>query len=151
MGFKVNLVSWPKYHKEIKTIREKVFVCEYRISPKDEFDEKDANCHHVLIHDDDGTPIATGRICDQGKISRLAVVLSHRNSSAAKKVLKRLLKYAKNEGMKRVYIDCELENVADLKKHGFEPTGSVYMDSGIAKQPLSCSVERFSCEHTLLH
>lgn len=151
MNFKVNKVKWRACAKEIKQIREKVFVCEYRIPQNNEFDSNDKDCEHVLLRDDEDNPIATGRLCADGKISRIAVLMHHRKSDASKRVIKMLLDIAKEKGLKNVYIDSDLDDVEKYRKQGFSAFGSVYMDSGVAKQPLTCKVEHFDCFESVLH
>lgn len=151
MSFKVDKVKWRACAKEIKQIREKVFVCEYRIPQRNEFDSEDQDCEHVLLRDDDNNPIATGRLCADGKISRIAVLMNHRKSDAAKRVIKMLLDIAREKGLTNVYIDSDLDDVEKYRKQGFAAIGSVYMDSGVAKQPLTCSVDSFNCLDSVLH
>lgn len=151
MGFKVNKVNWQSNSLDIKTIREKVFVYEYRMPAHSEFDNNDSHCDHVLIRDDDGSPIATGRLCQDGKISRIAVVRKHRKSDVSQKVVKKLIAIAKKKGMKSVSIDTELNDVSKYRANGFKEVGSVYMEAGIPKQTLTCSVESFSCYNSILH
>jgi hypothetical protein len=151
MSFKVDKVKWRACATDIKKVREKVFVYEYHIPATNEFDSNDVNCEHVLIRDDEDNPIATGRLCSDGKISRIAVLLGHRNSDASKRVITKLLDIAREKGMKRVYIDSDLDDVDKYRAQGFSAVGSVYMDSGIAKQPLACPVDNFHCLDNILH
>ncbi len=151
MGFKVDKVNWRANALDIKTVREKVFVYEYRVPAHSEFDNNDDNCDHVLIRDEDGRPIATGRLCSDGKISRVAVVKKHRKTEVSQKVIKKLIAIAKTKGMTCVSIDSELADVSRYRASGFTEVGSVYMEAGIAKQTLTCPVESFSCYNNILH
>lgn len=150
MAYKTKIVNWSSYAKDIKLIREKVFICEFRISPEIEFDNNDGNSEHVLLRDND-IPIATGRICENGKISRIAVLMKYRNTDASNKVVKMLLDIARRKGLKEVYIDSDLAEVNDFKNQGFKVAGSVFMESGVAKQPLVCSLSNFKCNKSILH
>ena len=151
MSYKVDQVKWRRFAAEIRAIREKVFVYEYRIPHIDEFDKNDSSCEHVLIRDDEGRAIATGRLCSDGKISRIAVLLKYRNTDAAQQVIEKLLAIARMKGLNSVAIDSELEDVHKYQEQGFTPVGGVYMDSGIAKQTMTCPVDKFHCEDTILH
>lgn len=151
MTYKVNQVNWRSNSADIKSIREKVFVCEYRIPQSSEFDKQDSKSEHVLLRNERGDPIATGRICEDGKISRIAVLRNYRGSEAGKRVIGKLLDIAKARGLTKVYIDSGLDDVDKYRQLGFSATGSVYMDSGVAKQPLGCRVEQFRCLDTILH
>ncbi len=151
MAYKTNRVHWKQCQKEIKLIREKVFVCEFHIPPDCEFDKLDNDCEHVLLKDDDDNTIATGRICQLGKISRVAVLMKYRQTDAAKRVIEKLLDIAKTKGLNQVYIDCELDALHHYQEQGFEPAGQVFMQAGVAKQPLTCSIKQFSCQQSILH
>lgn len=154
MSYKVDKVSWkgePNQIKDIKELREKVFVCEHRVPETSEFDNHDSRSEHVLIRNEDNKAVATGRICEDGKISRVAVLIKYRNTNAAEQVIKQLIAIAKNKGLSSVSIDAELDNIPEFTKQGFKPTGSVYMESGIPKQTLICNVQSFECPSGILH
>lgn len=151
MAYKTNKVHWQQCQKEIKLIREKVFVCEFHISPDCEFDTLDQDCEHVLLKDEDDQTIATGRICQSGKISRVAVLMKYRKTDAAKVVINKLLDIAKKKGLSKVYIDCELDDVAHYQAQGFRPAGAVFMQGGVAKQPLANEIKQFHCQQNVLH
>ncbi|MBU2881235.1 GNAT family N-acetyltransferase [Psychrosphaera sp. B3R10] len=154
MSYKVNNVNWRRetdYIEEIKEVRNKVFICEHRIPETEEFDNNDINCEHVLVRNEDDKAVATGRICENGKISRIAVLMKYRNTNAAQKVIQQLLSIAHRKGINQVTIDAELDNVSYFTNQGFKPVGAVYMESGIPKQTLSCSVNSFVCPHGILH
>ena len=136
--------------KAIKHIREKVFVCEYHIPPDIEFDHKDRRCKHVLVQDKSET-VATGRISDKGKISRVAVLKNYRNTEVPKQVLSSLLTIAKDNGLTRVSIDSDLQQVNEFQQQGFKVMSPVFMKSGIAKQTLVCEINRFICCVPIIH
>ena len=151
MNYKTDKVSWRKSKKEIRAIREQVFIYEYQFPLESEFDHHDTHCQHVLVRDEQGVAIATGRLCDDGKISRVAVLMKHRNLKVRRRVMKELLQLAKTKGLKKVYFDSRLDEVDKYKEQGFVPAGTVYMDAGIAKQPLMCALELFKIAPTVLH
>lgn len=154
MNYKVDKVNWrgkAKEIKDIKELREKVFICEHRIPEHDEFDNHDSRSEHVLVRNEDNRPIATGRICEDGKISRIAVLMKYRHTNAAEQVIKQLVAIARAKGLANVSIDAELDRVSEFKKQGFKPTGAVYMEGGNPKQTMTCSVSHFECPAGVLH
>lgn len=151
MAYKPHRARWQKHSSEIKDIREKVFICEYRIPKENEFDKSDSDCEHVLIRNESDLPIATGRIGSSGKISRIAVLKQYRQQGIHQQVIKQLLNIAKAKGIQKVYIDSELEQVALYTKQGFTLEGSVFMDAGIPKQSMSCPTELFQYQGSILH
>lgn len=150
MTYKTLKVDWGTKKKEIKLVREKVFICEYRIPPDVEFDQKDKRCKHVLIQDDQQA-IATGRISTKGKISRIAVLQKYRHTDAPIQVINTLVNIAKDSGLTSIAIDSELAQVTQFKQQGFQVVSPVFMDSGIAKQTLACDISRFKCALDILH
>jgi predicted GNAT family N-acyltransferase len=151
MNYKTNRVKWSHSAKEIKEIREKVFVYEHRIPRTCEFDDKDQECEHVLLKNEDDITIATGRITNSGKISRIAVLMKFRQTDAAEKVIEQLLKIAHTKGLNKVFIDADLDSISYYKGQGFVPLGSVFMKAGVAKQRLACPVKQFNCQSSILH
>ena len=151
MAYKINTVHWQQSKKDIKHVREKVFVCEFHIPPDCEFDAVDSDCEHVLIKDDDGNTIATGRICQSGKISRIAVLMQYRQTDAGKRVIEKLIDIARAKGLNRVFIDSEQDQISHFKEQGFMPVGQVFMQAGVAKQSLSSCVKQFHCPQSILH
>lgn len=74
-------------------IRRAVFVQEQEIPPEEEFDARDAEAEHLLIVDDDGTPVATCRVFadDDGdgtaRLGRLAVLPRARRRGLASRMI----------------------------------------------------------------
>ena len=105
MSYSVSRVKWEQAAPLLKNIREKVFVCEWRIPKHLEFDKNDRSAFHMLICDDiTQEPIATGRILATGEISRIAVVMSFRRFDMEKVVLQGLFKIAKELNLDEVFI-----------------------------------------------
>ena len=150
MAYKTLKVDWDTKQKDIKLVREKVFICEYHIPPNIEFDHKDPRCRHVLIQDDQQA-IATGRISTKGKISRIAVLKNYRNTDAPTQVINMLIDIAKKDGLTSIAIDSDLHQVNQFRQQGFHTISPVFMDSGIAKQTLACDISRFKCSLDILH
>ncbi len=151
MNYKSDKVTWTSSSSEIKSVREQVFVYEYQFSEEQEFDGHDDQSEHILVRDKLGKAIATGRLSNDGKISRVAVLMKHRKKEVGKKVIEGLLTIARDKGLKRVYFDALLDDVNRYRRQGFIPVGNVYMDAGIAKQPLMCSIKLFKISNTILH
>lgn len=147
MSFHVKHVNWAQAQHELSEIREKVFVCEQRIPKSVEFDNDDGVAEHVLLTEDSGRPVATGRVNSTGQISRIAVIMSHRKSNAAEVVLRKLMDIAKGMGVKEVSLNCELDSVKDYIQEGFRTSGAVYMEAGIPRQRLICPINKVSSKH----
>lgn len=142
MSYSISRVDWQLAAPLLKAIREKVFICEYRIPKKVEFDQEDANACHILICDDiSQEPIATGRLSSSGEISRVAVIKHYRQQNYEYVVFNKLVKIAKELGLKEVFIFSPLSHVDYYQGHNFTPVGSVYMEAGIPRQRMTCPIE----------
>ncbi|MCJ8321245.1 MAG: GNAT family N-acetyltransferase [Colwellia sp.] len=143
MSYSVSRVKWEQAAPLLKNIREKVFVCEWRIPKHLEFDKNDRSAFHMLICDDiTQEPIATGRILATGEISRIAVVMSFRRFDMDKVVLQGLFKIAKELNLDEVFIHSPLDTVDYFAKHHFFTVGSVFMEAGMPKQRMACGINQ---------
>lgn len=142
--FTIEKVNWRHSKRRLKRLRDRVFVCEWRIPRQSEFDQQDPNSEHVLVVDSDGTDIATGRITPEGEIGRIAVISHHRSDEIYDVLYTSLLQIAKEKELNDVYVQCELEGVDHFESQGFQAIGSVFMDSGIPRQRMCCPVNDFS-------
>lgn len=142
MHYSVSRVPWEHAAPLLKTVRERVFICEHRIPKKIEFDRKDRKAIHMLVCcDASQEPVATGRILPSGEIGRIAVVKEHRKQQLDLLVLKGLIKAAKEIGLDEVYIHSPLEDVNYFASNNFFIVGSVFMEAGLPKQQMACSID----------
>lgn len=146
MNFKVESVNWQQAETDLRSVREKVFVYEWRIPPHIEFDKKDKHAFHVLVTDDNKDPVATGRLLLTGEISRVAVTIPARGSCACKLVFDKLKEIALKMDLDEVFINSSLEAVSYFKKHQFSPIGAVFMEAGIPRQRMTCPINKLDLD-----
>ena len=152
MCYRVSRVSWQSRKRELKAIRERVFVCELHIPKEVEFDQQDITAEHLIIIDDDDGPVGTGRLCSDGLLSRIAIFRSHRNRDAYSSLIKGLIELAKDKGHDEIFIQCILDEVPEFVQSGFSEYGHVFMEAGIPRQRLRCPVQSLKVEpFTMLH
>ena len=145
MNFSVSRVVWEQASPLLKNVREKVFICEWRIPKQIEFDQYDKDAFHMIVCDDETQePVATGRILLSGEISRIAVLPSYRKHEVDKIILNGLLQVAREIGLTEVVINSPLTKVAHYQAHHFNVVGNVYMEAGIARQKLACQLDKIS-------
>ena len=141
MTYSISRVPWQQAAPLLKDIREKVFVCEMRIPKRIEFDINDRTAFHILVCDDKSQkPIATGRISATGQISRIAVVREYRQAAIDKIVMQGLFRIAEELALPEVFIFSPLERVDHFREHHFYPVGAVFMEAGLPKQCMACSI-----------
>ena len=145
ISFSISRVQWEQAAPLLKTVREKVFVCERRIPKRIEFDQRDHHAVHILVCDDHSQePIATGRIFPTGEISRIAVIQNFRRYQVDKLVIKTLISIAEDLNLDEVFIYSPLEAVDYFRKHHFMPAGAVFMEAGLPRQRMVCSLAAIS-------
>ncbi|NTS78239.1 GNAT family N-acetyltransferase [Catenovulum sp. SM1970] len=140
--FHIEHNSWQSRCQDIRRVRECVFVYECRIPKTVEFDAADPLSEHVVVYDDE-QPIATGRLCPDGYLSRVAVIPSKRKTQAAKIVIQHLTDIAKRKKMEKLMVSSDLLHVSDMLSQGFQPCSGVYMEAGVARQKFSCPTHQF--------
>ena len=141
MSFSIGRVPWEDAAPLLKNVREKVFICERRIPKKVEFDKKDRYAFHLLVCDDvTQEPIATGRILATGEISRIAVLMAYRKKKVDHKIMQGLLSIANELNLDEVFIYSPLENVEYFRKFNFVSAGAVFMEAGMPRQRMQCSL-----------
>ncbi len=143
MAFTIKSVDWEKDKHRLKALREHVFVLEWRVPERSEFDEDDNSAFHVLIVSESDEAIATGRLTQQGELGRIAVKRNHRTLPVYRALFEALLNAAKRNKVPMVKVVCNLESVSYHRSLGFVPDGQVFMDAGAPRQRLKCQAERF--------
>ena len=144
MTFTVKNVDWGNEQHKLRKIREKVFVCQWRIPWEYEFDHQDSDAFHVLVVDENDQVVATARMTPKGEIGRIAVEPLYRGPEVYQALFNALISIAEQHGMLEVLVHCELEGVDYYQQQGFRPVGSVFMDAGIPRQSMGCSLSNFS-------
>lgn len=144
MTFTVKNVDWGNEQHKLRKIREKVFVCQWRIPVEYEFDQLDRLAFHVLVVDENDSAVATGRMTPNGEIGRIAVEPQYRGPEVYQTLFNALLKIAEQHGLQEITVHCELEGVEYYQQQGFRPVGSVFMDAGIPRQSMACSLNTFT-------
>ncbi|MCW8090213.1 GNAT family N-acetyltransferase [Alteromonas sp. ASW11-130] len=144
MTFQIENVDWQSGKDRLAQLREQVFVFEWQLPRDAEFDKNDFDAAHVLVYNEQLTPIATGRLTKGGEIGRIAVRREYRNSDVYQSLFGALLNIAKQQKLKTVRVNCELQSVAYHQSLGFKPSGPAFMEAGIPRQRMACPLKRFA-------
>lgn len=151
MSYSVCRVDWQHAAPLLKNVREKVFVCEWRIPKRIEFDRHDKTAFHILVCDDKSQePIATGRIKPSGEISRIAVLINYRHLDIDTIVIQGLIQVANELELTEVFINAHLDDVTRYQQRKFSPQGGVYMEAGIPFQKMACSLKQLNANAQFL-
>ena len=128
--FEIQRVTW-KTHKDVLTdLRTRVFVEEQGVPADITFDDADGDAVHLLVTLDD-TPIACGRLLQDGKITRMAVLESHRGQGFGRRLLEEMLEVARENALPAVYLHSQSQATDFYAKSGFTVEGPEFLEAGI--------------------
>lgn len=116
-----------------KEIRQKVFVEEQGF--QDEFDEIDERAAHIVIFDEDKTPVATCRIFWDAPmktylLGRLAVMKEYRGQNIGSELVREAEEYIRKNGGEGIALHAQCRVAAFYQKLGFAEYGAVGEEEG---------------------
>lgn len=127
----VRVVEWTEAQRDIRSIRKAVFIEEQGVPEELDLDGLDRDCLHVLACDEQGQPIGTARMQEDGKIGRMAVLKPRRGRGVGRALLQALLKEAGRRGLSLVYLASQIQAIGFYEIHGFQITGDIFLDASI--------------------
>ncbi len=118
-----------------RNLRIEIFVKEQGVPEENEFDDYDLQVPHLVIFSD-GEAVATGRNIPYGentvKIGRIAVKKDKRGLHLGEKIVKELLRKAREDGAKTVKVGAQTHAVGFYEKCGFSLVGTPeYLEENI--------------------
>jgi len=116
--------------KEIKIIRDEVFVKEQNVPESLEWDGLDSKAKHILVKKGN-LFVGTARMFSDGHIGRVAVIKKYRGRGIGKSMINKLIEMAKNEGLGKVCLSSQCNAVTFYRKLGFTEFGEIFKDAGI--------------------
>ncbi|MBC7983206.1 MAG: GNAT family N-acetyltransferase [Candidatus Obscuribacterales bacterium] len=139
-AFTVRDANWRDDQHALQQVRQPVFVVEQHVDAREEFDDVDLVCQHVLAADANNIPIGTGRIDAQGKIGRMAVLAPWRNHGVGVAILQRLIAIARARGDSRVYLHSQVSALGFYQRAHFVPYGERFYEAGIEHQAMTLNL-----------
>jgi len=137
-SYQINRVTWQEAEKDLRVLREFVFIRELNVPPELEWDGKDEDCIHVLVRDNKGRTIGAGRMTKDGHIGRMAVLRAWRGRGVGSAILTALTTIAKARQLPRVQLDAQTQAVDFYIRHGFEVQGETFMVADMPHQHMTC-------------
>lgn len=131
MNWRIVTGDWDQLRENAQRLRIEVFVIEQSVPIELEWDESDEISIHAVAYDEDGQPIATGRLLPDGHIGRMAVRKNLRGSGIGSQVLNTLLAEAKRIGHTKLILHAQIHAQGFYEKHGFIRAGEEFMEAGI--------------------
>ena len=140
-SFTVRSATWRNDQAALQLVRLPVFVVEQKVDAREEFDEVDLTCQHILAIDTEGKAIGTGRIDDHGKIGRMAVLPEWRKHGVGRAILLHALELAREQGLQRVYLHAQISAIGFYTRAGFIGFGECFYEAGIEHLAMELSLE----------
>ncbi|BEI34033.1 GNAT family N-acetyltransferase [Polynucleobacter sp. HIN5] len=124
------IMRWEEARHLAYPIRLTVFVNEQQVPEELELDEDDPTAWHAVVLDH-SKAIATGRLLRNGKIGRLAILKEYRGLGLGSELLKTLVSYGRQEGIKQFFLHAQTTALDFYQRHGFKAIGPVFNEAGI--------------------
>ena len=137
----VLICSFKEAEDSIRRIRNNVFVKEQGVSSEEEFDEKDQECVHVVVMDDNGLPIGTGRLGCDGRIGRIAVIRELRRTGLGSIIMSALEKHARTTGLYHLWAHAQVQALGFYEKLGYCACGEVFVEEGIPHMQIDKTIQ----------
>jgi len=131
-----DVVSFAAHEDAIRHIRHTVFTVEQKVDTTLDFDGLDDKAIQVLCTDQ-GLPLGTGRMLNDGHIGRVAVLREYRDKGVGAGLMKTLIETARTRRFREVYLYAQVTAVPFYEKLGFEATGDNFTEAGILHTPMS--------------
>jgi len=139
---RVRVVEWAEAQRDICSIRRTVFVEEQDVPEELDLDGLDPACLHMLAWYDQGQPIATARMEEDGKIGRMAVLKPWRGRGVGRALLEALLSEAAARGLSQVHLAAQTQAIGFYEKCGFKATGGIFLDARIPHRTMTTKLPK---------
>jgi predicted GNAT family N-acyltransferase len=140
MNISIVTGDWDSLREHAQALRIEVFVVEQGVPIELEWDEADEVSTHAVAYDDEGQPVATGRLLPDGHIGRMAVRKSARGQGIGAMVLRELLAEAKRLDYCELVLHAQSHAVDFYARHGFELRGEEFMEAGIPHRMMTLAI-----------
>lgn len=136
----ISITSFQEEGQAIRQIRSSVFVKEQGIPNEDEYDYSDNVCVHAIAWDE-GRPVGTGRLGDDGRIGRIAVMKQVRGKGIAKAILLALEQHARKCGLHQLWAHAQVQALGFYEKVGYRVDRDEFMEDGIPHKRIYKSIQ----------
>ena len=127
---KVLTSDWQSSRDQLVFVRKQVFIIEQGIDPKDEWDEHDEDAVHFVTFGTTAVPTGTCRLTEEGQLGRLAVLPAYRHQGYGVMLLNRAVKVAREMGIRKVFLNAQIDVQTFYEKQNFHSDGKVFLESG---------------------
>jgi len=138
--FTISAATWRNHQRELRFVREQVFMLEQKVPKELEWDGLDTHAVHLLARDQAGNPIGTVRMLGDGHVGRMAVLAPWRGRGVGTALLKTIIATARSVGMAKIDLDAQVQALGFYECHGFIAEGPEFMDAGIPHRHMTLTL-----------
>lgn len=138
--FTINVATWHNHQRELRFVREQVFMLEQHVPEELEWDGLDNHAVHLLARDQAGNPIGTVRMLGDGHVGRMAVLAPWRGCGVGSALLKTIIATAHSVGMEKIDLDAQVHAIGFYERHGFSAEGDEFLDAGIPHRHMTLTL-----------
>lgn len=129
MNLRIVTGDWGSLREDAQKVRIEVFVIEQNVPVELEWDEGDEVSTHAVAYDEQGHPVATGRLLPDGHIGRMAVSQSLRGQGIGQQVLHALLERARQDGHTELVLHAQTHAIPFYERQGFVVEGEEFIEA----------------------
>ena len=126
----VRVADWHKDNRDIRRIREAVFIAEQAIPAELEWDEDDLSAVHFLAVEGDYA-VGTARLLADGEIGRVSVLKDWRGLRVGDKLLQAVIAHANALGLHEQKLSAQVHATAFYEHHGFRVVSGEFLEAGL--------------------
>lgn len=130
--FNLEIVTWQDAERDIRFVRDAVFVDELGIPSALEWDGTDADYLYVVVKNSVRSPVGTGQIGHDGQLGRLAVLPTFRGKGLGSNILDNLIKIAEARKLASVWLNAQTSATRFYIGLGFEAVDDPFDEAGIS-------------------
>ena len=126
------ITDYQSFTREIRNIRDEVFLLEQQIRREDEIDDRDILCQHALAFENE-LPVGTGRLDSEkgGKVGRVAVLSTHRRGGVGSLIMQAFEQYARQQDLARLWFHAQKSAVPFYLSLDYQIVGDEFFEAGI--------------------
>ncbi|WP_040242283.1 GNAT family N-acetyltransferase [Chromohalobacter japonicus] len=128
--------DWETLGSACSAIRKVVFIEEQNVPQSEEWDGRDPQCLHFLLHVDDRA-VGTARLLPDGHIGRVAILEEARGQGLGLHLMEAILVAAREAGHHTVHLDAQTYAIPFYERLGFTAYGDEFLDANIPHYHMS--------------
>ena len=133
--------DWSTHRDDLMAVRRAVFVVEQAVPEDEDCDAEDLQSEHFMALTGKRDVVGVGRLQDDAKITRMAVLSSWRGHRIGALLLESMLQRASERGV-IPWMHAQAHAIDFYRKFGFEIVGEPFDEAGIAHYMMRLAGER---------